>query len=833
MVSLAQVKQQLQQREKQLREQKLPQQSQQFLRTRTRGQSIQRQQAERSLQSQQQRQIQQLQPFQQQVQQAEQAKSAFDKFQSDLRDAKALAAGKPVVGAGRSVRKLAQLIKFKDQALTAQTSLLNRFGKLGLNPIFSNGGISGFESSKLGQSFNLENLPNVDPVSAKALGLAVPSLPKQPSFDFRSLSTRVAKVPLAAGVVAVNVLGAPLKFLRGELPFQQRIEQKLSTREESTLSKKVEDFISKAKVGKGLTLSKEEADSIRGEIQSSTKGFIQKGGVDFFLDAEGIIKAQPSFLGVSGILRGEPAIEKGEVFTPLAPLNFFAKKVSDSRIGQEFIKRIEKDVPALQALDLLSTSTKKEVIGFLTIAQLGAFFEPAFATGAAGTAQKVVQKQKTKKTAPAKKKVSFDELSDFFKTKKTGGERVEAARPLLDQIKKTNDPVLKAKQTQILKDVLRRAYGEKGANRVLLDLLEQEGLVIRGAGVKPPVRGVSIKPPVKGLPKQITGTGITTGVSTQPRDLKGIPRAVGGAGLTASQIAFAAGRPVPEVSVVEPLSLTKQRSIQITQNSQQIRALDSQIVGAKQRLGQLVAQRADQSLIQKQRELALALQLERQKTLQKQRQNLQSLTKQALRQKQVPKQKFFLKTRLSSATVPRFKTKLKAKLRQRFKFKGKPKPKPRPRAPFFIPFPGLGEPKKKKLKFIPFEISGKSFDVKVRRGGKFRTIAKSLPPNRAKRRLIKRLSSTLAASGRIVPSTKPPVKKDIKRIKVPKASFRLPKRGSPLRKPGVFTIVEKRNKRITRGTGEVSEIAAARRAKKPFRADGNRMSKKLKRRRKR
>jgi len=123
-----------------------------------------------------------------------------------------------------------------------------------------------------------------------------------------------------------------------------------------------------------------------------------------------------------------------------------------------------------------------------------------------------------------------------------------------------------------------------------------------------------------------------------------------------------------------------------------------------------------------------------------------------------------------------------------------------------FPIPKIKKKKKKPLgEIIPIKIKAKSFDVRVRRKGKFVTIDRSLPKNRATRKLLRNLDNTLSASGRLVPSNKPPKKKDIKTVNIRTDFFRLPKKKSPLRKPGVFTIVEKRNKRLST-PGEVKRI---------------------------
>ncbi len=101
----------------------------------------------------------------------------------------------------------------------------------------------------------------------------------------------------------------------------------------------------------------------------------------------------------------------------------------------------------------------------------------------------------------------------------------------------------------------------------------------------------------------------------------------------------------------------------------------------------------------------------------------------------------------------------------------------------------------------------------VRRKGEFVKVASSLPENRAKRRLLRVLDKTLAASGRIVPSKTAPIKEDIKKLNIPQATFRRPVPRSPLRKKNTFTIIERRSKRLNTRS-EVKAIQQARKFKR-------------------
>ncbi len=177
-------------------------------------------------------------------------------------------------------------------------------------------------------------------------------------------------------------------------------------------------------------------------------------------------------------------------------------------------------------------------------------------------------------------------------------------------------------------------------------------------------------------------------------------------------------------------------------------------------------------------------QKERQKLIQRQR--TEQKTKQQQQLRLILRQRSASKNKLRELLRNSLKTGRALRPKLKIKFK----------VPFVPPkLPKIKE-KKKVLKKIPFEISGNSFDVFERRRGKFRKIASDLPPNLAQRTLQRRLDNRISASGRIIPSKNPPKKKDISKFRFPSRKFRRPVPKSPLRKKGVFTIVEKSTFRI-------------------------------------
>jgi len=105
-----------------------------------------------------------------------------------------------------------------------------------------------------------------------------------------------------------------------------------------------------------------------------------------------------------------------------------------------------------------------------------------------------------------------------------------------------------------------------------------------------------------------------------------------------------------------------------------------------------------------------------------------------------------------------------------------------------------------------------SFDVLVRKSGKFRVARKRLPFNLAVKTGAKLIDTNLRATFRLRPSQKAPLKKEIARSKLNPKIFRRPKKTSPLFTPNTLTIIERRSKRLSTKL-EVSSIQRARKIK--------------------
>lgn len=117
-------------------------------------------------------------------------------------------------------------------------------------------------------------------------------------------------------------------------------------------------------------------------------------------------------------------------------------------------------------------------------------------------------------------------------------------------------------------------------------------------------------------------------------------------------------------------------------------------------------------------------------------------------------------------------------------------------------------------KFLKKKLSPKfqqspSFDIRVRRRGKFVTVNKRLPFNLALKQGAERIDRNLRATFRLKPNPKPPLKPEIARPKIPTSLFRRPKPTSKLFKKDTLTIIERANKRLSQKT-ETQAIALAR-----------------------
>ena len=132
-----------------------------------------------------------------------------------------------------------------------------------------------------------------------------------------------------------------------------------------------------------------------------------------------------------------------------------------------------------------------------------------------------------------------------------------------------------------------------------------------------------------------------------------------------------------------------------------------------------------------------------------------------------------------------------------------PSPSPRTTSPSPSPTPGpslpLGTPRPtpgtRGVGTTPQRGQAKSWDVYIRRKGKYSKVADDLGFNRALQVGSNRARSTLAATFQLRPDTKP-AKGQPLRTTPRLTDFRLPKKGSKLQRAGTFTLVEKRNRRL-------------------------------------
>ncbi len=377
-----------------------------------------------------------------------------------------------------------------------------------------------------------------------------------------------------------------------------------------------------------------------------------------------------------------------------------------------------------------------------------------------------------KKAIPPGKRgeTRFDELGRFLKKKKKGAfgeletlnqDEVQRGREVLAAIErrlaKAKTPKEQAKILAEIKKGLNTPQAKQNFENFVLGLIEKDVIKFPKVEIVPGVK-------VKGLPGVKGIKAFVPKVKTPGR--------------------------LRELARVKQNQARNQRRITQSNISLGKRFAKAQLLisGTKLVSGQTTAQKIKQ----------------RQKQIQKQIQK----TKQVQRTQQRLKQRQLQRTRQVS------KLALKQLFKQSFKI-------PRPRIkirrlrlppPFILPFPKK-KIVKKKIKIIPFNIKGESFDVFERRRGKSRKIASSLPPNLAKRTLSRALDRKLSASGRIIASKNPPKKKDIKSFDFPSRKFRRPVPNSPLRQKGAFVIVERSRFRLD-SKKEIKSIQRARKLKK-------------------
>jgi len=415
--------------------------------------------------------------------------------------------------------------------------------------------------------------------------------------------------------------------------------------------------------------------------------------------------------------------------------------------------------------------------------------------GRSGQQQKQVQVQR------GKKKVSF--TSKEFK----------------DRLRKASDNELRDFISKLKEDKTLTVTEKQKIGALILEektgvlMLTDEGNIIQGqlrlalGKIKPGTVKVSLPSGIQPRPPTPPKPGVLKSLDIKPKiEPKFIPDVPGavpgvkekslfaGTQLAPPEETIFISKDLPQVKVT-PITLSK--SLVLDKDKEITSQLDSIKTDSPQKGLQLSILRKPQLEKEKQKSLLLSksillskqqLQI-KQKASQISRQLL--MLSQAAKTKQQQKQIALLGLKFAQAAKVS-----KQKSRSRF---GLP--------PSKIIIPKLKSGTSIKSRKKKRMISSKAFEVQVKRAGKFKAISdKPLPKGKALRLGTKKTVTTLAATFRLKEKGVT-TEKDIK-FRVPSKSFRPPKSGDKL------TFVEKKQLRLKRGSGELTEILAIR-GKKP------------------
>ncbi|KKN65950.1 hypothetical protein LCGC14_0476530 [marine sediment metagenome] len=707
--------------------------------------------------------------FESEIQSVEKEIQQAEKQRSDFEQAKKLfQTGVVDPAASPSVRKLIREFEAgKEAVLESQIKeQIQTLEEKGLTPIFIDGELRGFEDTLAKQSRTLEQIEPIV-IGGSLVGVS----------DIRFQLTRPLKVPVGVEIALPEI---PPGVVR---PAETNIEQLVRNIKESVPELR---FVKNEDLRKALQttiLSTGIAPLI------GTEEFLKSKLKKTLADPTGVFKFRPDqaepiaeliFNVAEGFVAGAVVGKvvtlirgAGARFLPAALTSSTKFTRVTSALGTAGVITLTGAAGISIAKTFSEEGQDAAILETIGLISFGAGFT---ATGLRSLPQ--AQKEFTqvanilKKAVPSGKRgeARFDELGRFLKKKEGGrfgelaqldkSEVQEAERALAaieKRLARTRDTKEQLKILAEIKKKLKTTQAKENFETFVLGLIEKDILKLPKIEVLPKI---GVKPT-----KPITVT-------------------------------------VPKAQAQTPARLREIQRVSKNKTRNQKRIERSKLtLGQKYKQAQRVATALTIAtaprLTSAQR--IVASQKQRQKLLQKQK------TQQRTRQRS--RQKLLLRQRTTSRTA------LRQLLRQSFRTGQKLKPLIKPKIPLF---PKIPIPKKKKKKpleeIIPIKIKAKSFDVRIRRKGKFITIDKSLPKNRATRKLLRNLDTTLAASGRLVPSNNPPKKKDIQRVNIKADSFRLPVKKSPLRKPGVFTIIERRNKRLNTRS-EVIDIQRSRKIK--------------------
>lgn len=356
---------------------------------------------------------------------------------------------------------------------------------------------------------------------------------------------------------------------------------------------------------------------------------------------------------------------------------------------------------------------------------------------------------------------------------------VERAEALVGQLEKK---LLKQKtlkdQLKILAEIknrLKTSEAKKGFDELIASLLEKDILKLPKIEIIPGVKA-RIPPLPTPPPKPTIKLPLSTSALRNQERVK--------ANLEKNRVRI-------EQSKMTLGERIKERNFKVKEINEKIDLMNKQIVTQKEKITNLVKQKADQKTIAKERQKLALMLKNRLATAQPQI----FATSQRILQRQVERQRLLLKqrqqARLKLRQLLRAKPGVLSKLRFRPKFK----------FPLIIPPFLLKKVPKKKKKVKKKPKVEDMFEVFVRRRGKDISIGTRKTAPKARRFLKKRLATTLRASGFITDPTGQKLKPKVTK------GFRVAKR-DPLR------LVEKRGRRLDTSS-ETGAIQKARREAPP------------------
>ena len=217
----------------------------------------------------------------------------------------------------------------------------------------------------------------------------------------------------------------PLKFARGELEFQKKIEEKFTDRK------------------KDLGLTDTQISNISSRLGAGEKN-VKVNGRTFFIDEKGGISARRDLpFGLQKVVDLEPGVVSGKEPTLFTLPNVFARKFVSSKAGKNLLAKIREKNPGIADFLEAPSPTATRISEVITLVELGLFFDPAFqvgvaAKGAKGAKAKAVVKAAKKANGKISKSSVQNDL--LFKLEgnilrpKTNAEKIDDISGMIKKI---------------------------------------------------------------------------------------------------------------------------------------------------------------------------------------------------------------------------------------------------------------------------------------------------------------------------------------------------------------------------------------------------------------